>query len=106
MVPSPLAKTSNPDRAVIDFGRCANASARRGSADFLAHTTSDAGKAPPIPPAGRLAMPRSLEQVGLPIAATRATLPAHNPQTSDKIELGEKLFFDGRLSADGTVARR
>ncbi len=62
------------------------------------------GAAPPIPPAGRLAMPRSLEQVGLPIAATRAAVPADNPQTPDKIELGEKLFFDGRLSADGTVA--
>jgi hypothetical protein len=34
MVPSPLAKTSNADRAVIDFGHCANARARRGSADF------------------------------------------------------------------------
>lgn len=49
-------------------------------------------------------MPRSLKQVGLPIAVTRAAIPADNPQTPDKIELGEKLFFDGRLSADGTVA--
>ncbi|MGO9452975.1 MAG: cytochrome-c peroxidase [Candidatus Binataceae bacterium] len=67
-------------------------------------TTQNAGKAPPIPPAGRLGAPRSLEQVGLPIDATRAAVPADNPQTPEKIELGEKLFFDGRLSADGTVA--
>jgi cytochrome c peroxidase len=33
-------------------------------------------------------------------------LDGGDDQTSDKIELGEKLFFDGRLSADGTVARR
>jgi cytochrome c peroxidase len=62
------------------------------------------GKASRIPKAGRLAMPRSLQQVGLPIAATQATIPADNPQTPQKIELGQKLFFDGRLSADGTVA--
>jgi cytochrome c peroxidase len=31
-------------------------------------------------------------------------VPADNPQTPQKIVLGEKLFFDGRLSADGTVA--
>src|SRR5260370_6197951 len=49
-------------------------------------------------------LPRSLKQVGVPIAATRAAIPADNPQTPEKIELGEKLFFDGRLSADGTVA--
>jgi cytochrome c peroxidase len=70
----------------------------------VAQTAQDAGKAPAIPQAGRSAMPRSLEQVGLPIAATRATVPVDNPQMPEKIELGEKLFFDGRLSADGTVA--
>lgn len=36
--------------------------------------------------------------------ATRAAAPADNPQTPEKIALGEKLFFDGRLSVDGTVA--
>ena len=69
-----------------------------------AQPPQDAGKAPPIPQAGRLAMPRSLEQLGVPLAATRAAIPADNPQTPEKIELGMKLFFDGRLSADGTVA--
>src|SRR5204862_6858219 len=43
-------------------------------------------------------------QVGLPLAATLAVVPADNPQTLDKIELGEELFFDRRLSVDGTVA--
>jgi len=69
-----------------------------------AQTSPEDGKAPPIPEAGRLGMPRSLEQVGVPIAATRAAIPADNPQTPEKIELGKQLFFDGRLSADGTVA--
>jgi cytochrome c peroxidase len=31
-------------------------------------------------------------------------IPRDNPQTPEKIALGEKLFFDGRLSANGTVA--
>jgi cytochrome c peroxidase len=59
---------------------------------------------PPIPAAGPLAEPKSFRQVGLPLEATGAAVPADNPQTVEKIALGEKLFFDGRLSADGTVA--
>jgi cytochrome c peroxidase len=51
-----------------------------------------------------LAQPKSLAQVGLPVALTRRVIPADNPQTPEKIALGEKLFFDGRLSADGTIA--
>jgi cytochrome c peroxidase len=62
------------------------------------------GRTPPIPKAGRLGMPKSLTQAGVPIAATQAAIPADNPQTPEKIELGEDLFFDGRLSADGSVA--
>jgi cytochrome c peroxidase len=62
------------------------------------------GKAPPIPKAGPLAKPRSLNQVGLPVELTRTVTPSDNPQTPGEITLGEKLFFDGRLSADGTVA--
>jgi len=61
-------------------------------------------KPPPIPQAGPLALPRSLKQVGTPTDATRSAIPPDNPQTAEKIALGQKLFFDGRLSADGTVA--
>jgi len=35
---------------------------------------------------------------------TRAAAPADNPQTPGKIAHGERLFFDGHLSVDGTVA--
>ena len=31
-------------------------------------------------------------------------IPTHNPQTPEKIELGKKLFFDRRLSGDGTMS--
>lgn len=33
-----------------------------------------------------------------------AYIPPDNPLTAEKIELGRQLFFDGRLSADGTVS--
>src|SRR2546427_6858914 len=61
-------------------------------------------KVPPIPEAGPLAQPKSIHQVGVPAEATRAAIPPDNPQTPEKIALGQRLFFDGRLSADGTVA--
>ncbi len=59
---------------------------------------------PPIPIPGPLAEPRSSKQVGFPADRTMAAIPSDNPQTADKIALGRKLFFDGRLSVDGTVA--
>src|SRR5437667_7308222 len=65
---------------------------------------SAALKPPPVPQAGPLAQPRSLKQVGTPTDATRSAIPPDNPQTAEKIALGQTLFFDGRLSADGTVA--
>lgn len=59
---------------------------------------------PPVPVPGHLAEPRSLEQVGVPVLQTMAEIPADNPQSPEKIVLGKKLFFEARLSADGTVA--
>jgi cytochrome c peroxidase len=61
-------------------------------------------EARPIPQAGFLSRPKPLNQVGLPPDATSAAIPPNNPQTPQKIALGEKLFFDSRLSVDGTVA--
>ena len=67
--------------------------------------SSQAGPhAPPIPHVSPLADPKPTKQTGVPVEATRKAEPADNPQTPEKIALGEKLFFDGRVSADGTVA--
>src|SRR5580704_76730 len=52
-----------------------------------------AQQAPPVPPARPLADPKSLKQFGVPVEATRAAAPPDNPQTPEKIALGEKLFF-------------
>ena len=58
----------------------------------------------PVPVPGPLAQPRSPQQLGVPLLQTMAEIPADNPPTPEKIALGMKLFFDSRLSADGTVA--
>src|SRR5215470_4318986 len=40
----------------------------------------------------------------LGLQAGAAYLPEKNPLTQAKIELGHKLYFDGRLSRDGTIS--
>jgi cytochrome c peroxidase len=84
-------------------GELADGEAARDTAT-KAIMTQGAAKAPPIPRAGALARPRNLRQVGLPLELTRTVIPSDNRQTPEKVALGQKLFFDGRLSADGTVA--
>src|SRR5438270_2576148 len=61
---------------------------------------------PLIPETDPLAQPKSLQQVGAPVEMTREKIPAENPQTPEKISLGQRLFFDRRLSVDGTVSCR
>lgn len=79
-------------------------STSKSSANVQPVLEAQAPHAPPIPPDGPLASPKSLKQIGVPVEATLAAVPVDNPQTSEKVALGEKLFFDGRLSIDGTVA--
>ena len=62
------------------------------------------GQAPPLPNQGALAEPRSLDQVGFPAALTASVIPPASTPTPGRVALGEKLFFDSRLSGDGTVA--
>jgi cytochrome c peroxidase len=61
------------------------------------------GQAPSLPAAGPLAQPRSSAQTGLPAALTASVIPPGS-QTPAILALGEKLFFEPRLSGDGTVA--
>jgi cytochrome c peroxidase len=42
--------------------------------------------------------------LGLPADTWRFYVPKSNPLTAAKVELGRKLFFDARLSADGKVS--
>jgi cytochrome c peroxidase len=61
------------------------------------------GRAPPLPQAGPLAEPRSPNQVGLPTALTAYVISPTSLRPS-RVALGQRLFFEPRLSADGTVA--
>jgi cytochrome c peroxidase len=61
------------------------------------------GQAPPLPTAGPLAQPRSRDQIGFPAELTKAVIPPGSP-LAPVVSLGEKLFFERRLSGDGTVA--
>jgi cytochrome c peroxidase len=58
----------------------------------------------PTPETDPFAQPKSLQQVGAPVEMTREKIPADNPQTHEKISLGQRLFLDRRLSVDGTVS--
>jgi cytochrome c peroxidase len=62
------------------------------------------GQAPPLPKQGPLAEPRSSNQLGFPAALTASVIPPATPLAPATVALGEKLFFDSRLSGDGTVA--
>jgi cytochrome c peroxidase len=57
-----------------------------------------------VPRAGPLAQPKATAQKGLAQAIYEQYLPHDNPQTPAKIALGQKLFFEGRISADGQTA--
>lgn len=59
----------------------------------------------PAPPAPEAAPP-PLHQASPPILFAERTvpIPEDNPQTPAKVELGRRLFYDTRLSKDGSVA--
>jgi cytochrome c peroxidase len=61
------------------------------------------GQALPLPEPGPLAEPRSSNQVGFPTVLTEYAI---SPATLSpaNVALGQKLFFDARLSGDGTIA--
>jgi cytochrome c peroxidase len=71
--------------------------------DFGPPASLPPGQAPPLIKQGPLAEPRSSDQVGFPTVLTRYVISPATP-TPARVALGQKLFFEPRLSADGTVA--
>ncbi|HMA74823.1 MAG TPA: cytochrome c peroxidase [Xanthobacteraceae bacterium] len=61
------------------------------------------GQAPPLPKQGPLADPRSWDQVGFPKVLTEYAISPTSLRPA-QVALGQKLFFEPRLSGDGTVA--
>jgi cytochrome c peroxidase len=54
---------------------------------------------PPLPP-----MPQAAPLVATPTALGSAKLPSDNSLTPEKVALGKQLFFDKRLSKDGSAS--
>jgi cytochrome c peroxidase len=96
--------TSFAVRLLLAFG-CAMLAASAVSEDtgFGSPPALAPGQAPPLPKPGPLAEPRSSNQVGFPTVLTEYVI---SPTTlrSARVALGQKLFFEPRLSGDGTVA--
>lgn len=61
------------------------------------------GQAPPLPKPGPLAQPRSSSQVGFPTVLTEYVISPSTLRPA-RVALGQKLFFEPRLSGDGTVS--
>jgi cytochrome c peroxidase len=61
------------------------------------------GQAPPLPKPGPLAEPRLSAQVGFPTVLTNYVISPSTLRPA-RVALGQKLFFEPRLSGDGTVA--
>lgn len=61
-----------------------------------------AGANPPTEPT--VVNPQSVPDENNMLGLPPIPIPANNPQTPAKIELGDKLFHDKRLSVDGTVS--
>jgi cytochrome c peroxidase len=61
------------------------------------------GQTPPLPKPGPLAEPRSSTQVGYSTVLTQYVISPATLRPA-RVALGQKLFFEPRLSGDGTVA--
>ena len=61
------------------------------------------GQAPPLPKPGPLAEPFPSNQVGFPKVLTQYVISPATLRPA-RVALGQKLFFEPRLSGDGTVA--
>jgi cytochrome c peroxidase len=61
------------------------------------------GQAPPLPKPGPLAEPRPSTQVGFPTVLTQYAISPASLRPA-RVALGQKLFFEPRLSGDGTIA--
>ncbi len=59
---------------------------------------------PPPPPEPKIELPAAPALPKVPQGLSAVAGPAENPSTPEKVELGWKLFFDKRLSKDGSMA--
>jgi cytochrome c peroxidase len=59
---------------------------------------------PAPPPEPKVELPDAPALPKAPLGVAEVSAPADNPTTAEKVDLGWKLFFDKRLSKDGSAA--
>ncbi len=59
---------------------------------------------PPAPPEPKIDLPLAAALLKPPLGLGEVAAPIENPTTAEKVDLGWKLFFDKRLSKDGSMA--
>jgi cytochrome c peroxidase len=82
------------------LGGAADKMASARAETVIAGTKQEGSRNVRVFEAGPLGQPKSLQQTGVPLDTTRAAIPPDNPQTPEKIALGQRLFFEPRLSAE------
>jgi cytochrome c peroxidase len=65
---------------------------------------AEPGAEPPAEPGAKPAAEPAAELPKIPLGLPPLPVPNDNPMTPEKIELGKLLYFDKRLSKDGTVS--
>ncbi|MEE9218436.1 MAG: cytochrome c peroxidase [Acidobacteriota bacterium] len=75
-----------------------------GEAPVPATQETAAGGAPELPPGETLVSGDFSMRMPLGLQADSAYIPDANPLSEAKIALGKMLYFDGRLSRDGTIS--
>ena len=63
-----------------------------------------AAEPPPAPPEQEVELPAAPALPKLPLGLAEVMAPEENPTTAERAELGWKLFFDKRMSKDGSMA--
>jgi cytochrome c peroxidase len=102
----------NPDFSTRVFGRGRESPGSRLLAALLVIIPAIAtGEAPDYPPFSRVVPATGGDPAPLmdyieqpPLGLPAMAIPQRNPLTADKIALGRKLFFDRRLSFNGTLS--
>lgn len=96
--PSPPPPLPNVDQPEVELP--ADEPAAETPGEEAADMPGDEAAAAPETPA---AEPVAFE-VKVPLGLPPLPIPEDNPMTADKVELGRMLYFDKRLSKDGTVS--
>jgi cytochrome c peroxidase len=90
----------------LSFGLQAESKQARSETELrqMKRRSQPPAKRAPFPKRVSWPSPNCSTRLGSPGELPRQAISLDSPQTPEKIALGEKSFFDGWLSADGSVA--